>query len=341
MRCLIVGLGTQGKKRLAVAGADAVATVDPVAPGARFQKVEHVPLDSFDAALVCTSDQSKLPILRYLLANGKHVLVEKPLLAADQAQLRELADIARRQGAACYTAYNHRFEPHIIRLKQILDAHALGTVYLARFFYGNGTARDVQRSPWRDQGLGVLSDLGSHLLDLTLFFFGQPRATFEGAVGGQAPFSAPEDNSLMLKKVPDPFPPPTTFEPWSLNCFENRAFDHVVFGARAKPALHYEISLLSWRNTFAVDVIGELGSAHIHGLCKWGPSTFTLRRRVFPSGKPHEDVQVIEAADPTWAAEYQYFKELCTRGGSNIDNDVWISSVLSHTANLAGEGLAA
>jgi (1->4)-alpha-D-glucan 1-alpha-D-glucosylmutase len=28
------------------------------------------------------------------------------------------------------------------------------------------------------------------------------------AVGGQAPFSAPEDTSLMPKKVPDPFPPP-------------------------------------------------------------------------------------------------------------------------------------
>jgi hypothetical protein len=28
-----------------------------------------------------------------------------------------------------------------------------------------------------------------------------------GAVGGQAPFSAPEDISLMPKKVPDPFLP--------------------------------------------------------------------------------------------------------------------------------------
>jgi hypothetical protein len=27
-----------------------------------------------------------------------------------------------------------------------------------------------------------------------------------GPVGGQAPFSAPEDSSMMPKKVPDPFP---------------------------------------------------------------------------------------------------------------------------------------
>ena len=32
-------------------------------------------------------------------------------------------------------------------------------------FYGNGTARLVRDSAWRDQGAGVLPDLGSHLLD--------------------------------------------------------------------------------------------------------------------------------------------------------------------------------
>ena len=38
-------------------------------------------------------------------------------------------------------------------------------------FYGNGTARLVRNSYWRDQGNGVLSDLGSHLVDTSKFFF--------------------------------------------------------------------------------------------------------------------------------------------------------------------------
>jgi len=280
---------------MAVAGNEVVGTVDPVV-AADYPTIEQVPLEIFDGALVCTSDQSKLRILQYFLSHGKHVLVEKPLWAPDLEQLRELRELARSSGVACYTAYNHRFEPHIVRVKELLEARAIGTVYLAKLFYGNGTARDVKGSSWRDQGLGVLADLGSHLLDLSLFLFGQR----EGDV-----------------------------EPWSLNRFENRALDHVVFGSRGQPVLLCEATLLSWRNTFTLEVFGELGSVHLHGLCKWGPSTLTIRKRVFPSSKPAEEVQRVECPDPTWALEYEHFKRLCQTGGTNIDHDLWISEVLN------------
>ena len=56
--------------------------------------------------------------------------------------------------------------------------YSKGKVYFARFFYGNGTALEVKHSEWRDRGLGVLPDLGSHLLDMTLFLFGRPDAGF-------------------------------------------------------------------------------------------------------------------------------------------------------------------
>jgi hypothetical protein len=75
-------------------------------------------------------------------------------------------------------------------------------------------------------------------------------------------------------------------------------------------------------------VIGEQGSAHVDCLCKWGPSTLTVRNRVLPSGKPDERVVTLEQRDPTWVAEYDYFKALCARGGTNIDNDIWINSTL-------------
>lgn len=297
MRLAIVGLGVQGRKRMAVAGKDVVATIDPAASaGARYAAIGEVPLDGFDAACVCTPDASKLDSLRYLLARGKHVLVEKPLLA-DPPAFEELAALARSTGAACYTAYNHRFEPHLVRLRETVQRGGLGEIYLARFFYGNGTARDVRSSAWRDQGLGVLSDLGSHLLDLALFLFGD---------------------------LPGPC------EVWSANRFENRSFDHVAFGVNGRPVVELEATLVSWRNTFSADVFGERGSAHVAGLCKWGPSTFTLRRRVLPSGRPSETVETIEQPDPTWAAEYRHFEALCRTGGGNIDTDRRIGAELRH-----------
>jgi scyllo-inositol 2-dehydrogenase (NADP+) len=303
LRVAIVGLGVQGKKRLAIAGGEAVATVDPLQNTAQYRAIEDVPLDVYDAALVCTPDQAKLAILRYLLGNGKHVLVEKPLLGNDVEDLLELQELARKHHAISYTAYNHRFEPHFVRLKQTLDSGTLGRIYTVRFFYGNGTARDVRNSPWRDQGCGVLPDLGSHLLDTILYWFGP----IQGAC-----------------------------RPWRADCFENRSYDRFAFGFHGPLAVDCEMSMLSWRNTFSADIYGEKGSAHISCLCKWGPSTFTLRERVLPSGRPDEQAETLVCVDPTWAAEYRHFKELCQAPGENpagnLHNDIWIQDKLHELA---------
>lgn len=296
MRVIVVGLGIQGKKRLAVAGNEAVATVDPVHPDARYKSVEQVPVEDYDAALVCTPDGVKLGILRYLLENGKHLLVEKPLLGDTPDDLPELDRLARNHGAVCYTAYNHRFEPHIVNLKNVIDSGRLGKIYNARFFYGNGTARDVRNSVWKDQGYGVLPDLGSHLLDMQLFLFGK----VEGCC-----------------------------VPWRADRFENRSFDRFVFGFQGPLAIDCEMTMLSWRNTFHADVYAELGSAHIECLCKWGPSTLTVRGRVFPSGRPDEESKTLVCPDPTWKIEYDHFKKLCQSPCTNVQNDIWIQARLN------------
>jgi len=296
MRVIIVGLGVQGIKRRAVAGKEVVATVDPVHAEADYKSLADVPLSTFDAALVCTPDDVKLELLTHLLSNGKHLLVEKPLFASNNSALEELARIAKSKGVVCYTAYNHRFEPHFVRMKKTIESGRLGKIYCVRMFYGNGTARLVRDSAWRDQGAGVLPDLGSHLLDTALFWFGKPS-------------------------VP--------FEIYSSNRFENSSFDHFSFGANGSPVLQLEMTLLNWRNHFYADVFAEKGSAHIQSLCKWGPSSFTFRDRKLPSGRPDEETLTLVQPDPTWGLEYQYFKKLCTIGESNIENDIWINSILN------------
>jgi predicted dehydrogenase len=171
-------------------------------------------------------------------------------------------------------------------------------VYTVHFLYGNGTARDA-RGSWRDRGMGVLSDLGSHLLDLVIFLFG---------------------------------PEMRDFEVWAANAFENDSYDHILFGIKGKPSLQLEATMLSWRNSFSLNIIGELGSAHIDGLCKWGPSTFIVRERRLPSGKPDEERSIVEMADPTWELEYEYFKKRCQALRANLDSDRWINSALQAVA---------
>lgn len=304
MRVLQVGFGNQGKKRCAVAGQDIVAKVDPVDPEAQYQTLDQVPIDLFDAAIVSTPDAPKLALVKFLVSEGKNVLVEKPLLSRDSAKIAALADLCRTTGAIWYTAYNHRFEPTIKALKTLLESGELGPIYTARLFYGNGTARNVRQS-WRDETFGVLSDLGSHLIDLSAFLFGSNRPTFL---------------------------------PWSLRQFENRAFDHILLGASGSPSIQVEATYLSWRNTFTIDILCELGSAHVRGLCKWGPSRLIIRRRVFPSGTPHEIVEKVEGPDPTWGEEYQHFKTLCRLGNASFENDLWINSVINDIGQKVNTG---
>lgn len=307
MRVVVVGYGVQGRKRLRVAGDDAVGVVDPVAADAGWRDLCEVPLDRFDAALVCTPDEPKLALLRHLLGHGKHVLVEKPLHAEREDALRELEATARRAGAVCYTAYNHRFEPHFVRLRDAVASGALGRLYRCRMFYGNGTARLVRDSAWRDRGAGVLPDLGSHLIDTARFWFGE---------------NVGED-----------------FRVTSVSRFENRAPDHVVVASEsAHPKLELEMTLLSWRNHFTCDLFAEHGTVHIDSLCKWGPATFTRRTRVLPSGRPSEETATLIEPDPTWTAEYAHFKRLCAaRAPADLGNDRWLHRVLGR---LAGEAQA-
>jgi predicted dehydrogenase len=297
LRVIVVGLGVQGNKRRRFAGPDFVAAVDPVNREAEFRDLGAVALDRFDAALVCVPDDQKVGILEYLLAHGKHVLVEKPLIADDDSTLIRLEKLANANRAVCQVAYNHRFEPHIVSMRDLIASGGLGRIYRCRMFYGNGTARQVRESQWRDRGSGVLGDLGSHLLDTARFWFGE--------LG--------EDFAVV-----------------SADCFENRAPDHVVFASRrGSPRLELEVTLVSWRNHFTADVYAENGSAHISSLCKWGPSEFTHYARVLPSGRPPEDRRTLVQEDPTWAREYQHFKTLCReRRMPGLGGDLWLGHVL-------------
>jgi len=297
MRTIVVGLGVQGHKRQRFSGADFVGSVDTRNKQANFPHIRNVAVDSYDSAQLCVPDAAKVELIEYLIDHGKHVLVEKPLIAGDESTLKKIEQRAREKNVVIYVAYNHRFEPHFVRMRDLIASGVLGKIFRCRMFYGNGTARLVRESEWRDHGAGVLDDLGSHVLDTARFWFGE--------IGDQ-------------------------FSIVSADRFENRSPDHVVFAnTRSTPRLEFEMTLLSWRNHFTCDVFAEHGSAHISSLCKWGPSEFTHRLRILPSGRPPEQTVTLVQDDPTWALEYEHFKTLCEkRCPTDLSNDIWLNRTL-------------
>ena len=297
MKILIVGLGVQGKKRKNLLNKNLFfASVDNKNKDADFKKIEEAPLKKYDSVFICTPDSEKIKILKYCLKNKKNALIEKPLISNSESEIRELEKKAKKSNLVFYSAYNHRFEPHFINIKKIISSKAIGKIYYCHLFYGNGTAMLVRKNKWRDRGLGVIQDLGPHLMDTIKFWFNK-NLNFKVAIK---------------------------------NKFENKSPDHaILFSRNKKFFVKLEMSMCMWKNTLRCDIIGSKGSVHLNSLCKWGPSILIFRKRKIPSGYPVERKIVIKKKDPTWELEHKYFTNLVKfKKKTNFSKDIWINKNL-------------
>lgn len=297
MRFVVIGYGVQGRKRKNILARQCDIVVDPISMDADYRDIREVPLDSFDAAIVSTPDSEKFHIIDYLVENRKHVLCEKPLSFQRLEDFLYLQDRALENKTIVYTAYNHRFERAIMRAKSIIDARSLGKIYLVRLLYGNGTAKLVAKSNWRDSDLGVISDLGSHCIDIVRYWF--PNLEF-------------------------------TLKPSDVSRFENHSPDYAFLISKENfPKLVFELSLCTWKNQFRVEIVGEKGSLSIDGLKKWGRSELIKYQRVLPSGYPIESVETYDSGDETWNLEHDHFINLISNSAStDLKNDIFVFNVL-------------
>lgn len=303
---IIIGSGTQGIKRLKYVKKyfNFKGYVDPLSNLAKYKNIKEVPTKIYDVAFLCLPDNSKKDVIDFLVKEKKHMLVEKPLILSSK-EYHHIEDQANKNNLYIYTAYNHRFEQHIINLKRLLQKKKLGKIYTIDIFYGNGTAKLVKKSNWKNKGDGVISDLGSHLLDIISFLFPKKKINYK-----------------------------ITYK----NKYETKSFDHAAIFSEKKNNkdinIFLEMSYLSWKNTFELNCIGEKGSAHINSLCKWGPSYFTIRKRKLPSGYPKEKVKKIISKDITWDKETKFFlSQINKKIKTNFSNDKSISIQIKKILN--------
>ena len=296
MKAIVVGMGVQGLKRKKFLGKDFKFSVD-IKKKSDFKNIKKIPVKLYDSVFVCAPDNQKLKLIKYALEKEKNVLVEKPLIGNNN-KIKKLEQLANKNKLFTYTAYNHRFEPAILKAREIILKKKIGKIYYARMFYGNGTSLLVKKSKWRDKKKGIITDLGSHLLDLSLFLF---KGKLE-----------------KLKLI-------------QANKFENKSPDHALFSLKIKNIIvNLEMNYTMWKNSFYLDLIGSKGSLHIDSLCKWSNSKLTLRKRKLPSGKPIEKTIIYKKGDPTWKKENSFFKnQIKSKSKTNLEKDILINKSLN------------
>ena len=125
------------------------------------------------AVIVATPNITHAAIALDAIANGKHVLCEKPL-ALNRADVRTMAEAADRAGVRHMTAFTYRFVPAMRYLAHLVQRGDLGQPYHFR----SCRLQDWGTRPlgWRQvrtlAGSGELGDMLSHRIDFAHLLVG-------------------------------------------------------------------------------------------------------------------------------------------------------------------------
>jgi predicted dehydrogenase len=129
-----------------------------------------------DIVHLCVPNHLHAPLAIAALANGKHVICEKPL-ALDAPSADELLRAATQAGTVGAVPFVYRFHPMIRELRGLVAAGELGNVHILHGTYLQDWLADAGDTDWRvDRTRGgpsrAFADIGSHWFDLAEFVLG-------------------------------------------------------------------------------------------------------------------------------------------------------------------------
>jgi predicted dehydrogenase len=141
-----------------------LAHVRQAYPGVRVSDDYRRLLESdVEAVVVATPVSTHYAIARDCLANGKHVLVEKPLARSSQ-EGQALVDLARERKRVLMVGHTFEYNPAVEMLRDIVASGEIGRVYYA---YSARTNLGLFQ-----KDINVMWDLAPHDLSILMFVLG-------------------------------------------------------------------------------------------------------------------------------------------------------------------------
>ncbi|MDH3000119.1 oxidoreductase [Chelonobacter oris] len=135
--------------------------------------------DDIDLVIITTPNLTHYALAKQAIEAGKHVIVEKPLaVSADEAQ--QLDSLAKHHQVVLSPYQNRRWDSGFLAVKKIIDNRLIGDIvdYQVRF---DRYSVDKNPKAWKEtgeKGVGLVYDLGVHLLDHAVDLLGMPQALF-------------------------------------------------------------------------------------------------------------------------------------------------------------------
>lgn len=138
-----------------------------------------------DVVCICTPSGFHAENAIAALEHGKHVVLEKPM-ALSTKSADEIIAACQKSGKHLTVISQLRFSKDVLRVKQLLDEGAFGTVSLCSLFMKYYRSKEYYASsPWkgtkRFDGGGALMNQGIHGVDLLEYIVG-PVKTVKGQI---------------------------------------------------------------------------------------------------------------------------------------------------------------
>jgi predicted dehydrogenase len=232
-----------------------------------------------DLVMVATTHNFLAPIAAAAIANGKHVLVEKP----GGRNLKDLSLIEKaykKKKTVIAFGYNHRYHPAMLKARELISSGSFGPVLFIRAKYGHGGRLGYEKE-WRFNkeisGGGELIDQGPHLIDLVNFFHGKMK--YHSSLAGTFFWKTKlDDTAFFILKD-------------------------------AKAAAQLSVSCVEWKNTFCFEIILKSAKIQIDGLGRsYGPERLTLFTMKPEMGPPDIKTFDFEEDDSfSWKYENKLF----------------------------------
>jgi predicted dehydrogenase len=168
---------------------DRLAALKKAFPTARaVASLAGLKIGEVDVAIVASPQRFHAEQTISLLSMGVHVLCEKPM-AATVMEAEQMTQAAKKSGKVLAVGLFRRFFPVNQTVREIIRSQSLGAVKSFEISEGglfNWPAQSASFFQKSNSQGGVLADLGVHVLDLLIWWFGVPESVHyeDDAMGG-------------------------------------------------------------------------------------------------------------------------------------------------------------
>lgn len=152
--------------------------------GAGYTRAEDLLADpNVELVIIATRSLTHVADALQALAAGKAVLLEKPI-AQSFREIEQLREADRNYPGKLYFLHNHRFEPAVQQILEIVRSGVLGEVFQVKLCRHHGFLRRADWQAYLRYGGGQLSNWGSHIIDHAMQFIGGPVKDIWGNLKG-------------------------------------------------------------------------------------------------------------------------------------------------------------